>query len=79
MRQPLSEFENRVMDEYIARGGNLFILVDAGRQEAANPLLARFGLKIEEGVLAQPIGDFTPDLILSRFSNQSASMRDLSE
>lgn len=79
MRQPLSEIENRVMDEYISRGGNLFILVDAGRQEAANPLLTRFGLKMEEGILAQPVGDFTPDLILSRFSDQAASIGDLSE
>ena len=78
MRQPLTEAENKVMDEYIARGGNLFILADAGRQEATNPLLARFGLKMEEGILAQPIGDFTPDLILSTFSNQVSTIGDLS-
>ena len=77
MRQPLTEAENKVMDEYIARGGDLFILTDAGRQEATNPLLARFGLKMEEGVLAQPIGDFTPDFVLSRFSNEVASIGDL--
>lgn len=77
MRQPLTEAENKVMDEYIARGGDLFILADAGRQEATNPLLARFGLKMEEGVLAQPIGDFTPDFVLSRFSNEVASIGDL--
>jgi ABC-2 type transport system permease protein len=65
------------MDESIARGGDLFILTDAGRQEATNPLLARFGLKMEEGILAQPIGDFTPDFILSRFSNEVASIGDL--
>lgn len=74
MRQPLTETENKVMDEYVARGGNLFVLTDVGRQEAANPLLARFGLKMEEGILAQPIGDFTPDLVLSKFSDGVASI-----
>lgn len=79
MRQPLSEAENKVMDEYVARGGNLFILADVGRQEATNPLLARFGLKMEDGILAQPIGDFTPDFILSCFSNQSGEFSEYNE
>ena len=74
MRQALSEHESKVLNEYIARGGNLFILTDAGRQAAANPLLARFGLRMEEGVLAQPVGDFAPDLILSRISSEATSL-----
>ena len=74
LNQLLTETENKVMDEYMARGGNLFVLTDVGRQEAANPLLARFGLKMEEGILAQPIGDFTPDLVLSKFSDGVASI-----
>ena len=77
MRRPLTDAEYEVMDEYIARGGNLFVLADAGRQEATNPLLARFGLKMEDGILAQPLGDFTPDLVLSKFSDQVASIGDL--
>lgn len=77
MRQPLTDAENEVMDEYMARGGNLFILTDVGRQKATNPLLARFGLKMEEGILAQPVGDFTPDLILSKFSDEVASIGSL--
>ena len=75
MRQALTEQESKVLDEYIARGGNLFILTDVGRQEATNPLLARFGLKMEDGILAQPVGDFNPDLILSRVSEQATPLK----
>ena len=71
MRQALTEHESKVLDEYLARGGNLFILTDVGRQEATNPLLARFGLKMENGILAQPVGDFNPDLVLSRVSKNA--------
>jgi ABC-2 type transport system permease protein len=74
MRQALTEHESKVLDEYLARGGNLFILTDVGRQEATNPLLARFGLKMEHGVLAQPVGDFNPDLVLSRVSKKATSL-----
>ena len=74
MRQALNEHESKVLDEYIARGGNLFILADVDRQEATNPLLARFGLKMENGILAQPVGDFYPDLILSRISSQATPL-----
>ena len=77
MRQALSEHDSKVMDEYVARGGNLFILADTGRRNAMNPLLARFGLKMEEGILAQPVGDFNPDLVLSRVSEKAASVEKL--
>lgn len=79
MRRALSDHESKVLDEYIARGGNLFILADAGRQAVTNPLLARFGIKMEEGILAQPVGDFTPDLILSQISSKATSLGTLYE
>lgn len=74
MRQAMTEAEERVLDEYIARGGNLFILTDADRQQVTNPLLARFGLKMEDGILAQPVGDFYPDLVLSRVAKEAEAM-----
>lgn len=74
MRQPLSAQDEKVLDEYIARGGNLFILTDADRQQVTNPLLARFGLKMEDGVLAQPLGDFYPDFILSKVCDEAKPM-----
>ena len=64
-RQPLPEADIAALEAYLDRGGNLLLLTDVGGQAAANPLLARLGLRMEEAQLAQPAGDFTPDLILA--------------
>ena len=46
------------LEAYLARGGNLFILTDTGRQEVMNPFLSKFGIKMEEYQLAQSSVDF---------------------
>ena len=38
MKTPFDEIENDRLNKYIARGGNLFILGDARRQEIMNPI-----------------------------------------
>lgn len=71
-REPLSETELAEIDRFVARGGNLMILGDVGRQQAMNPLLARFGVQLAEGILAQP-SDLNPcNLITSRGTRQAA-------
>ncbi|WP_418992501.1 Gldg family protein [Alistipes sp.] len=74
MKEPFTADEFAVVDAFIERGGNLFVLADAGRQQAMNPLLERFGLKMEEHQLAQPFGDFYPDLILSRATEAAGEL-----
>lgn len=74
MKEPFTEEEMQIIDSYLERGGNLWILCDVGRQQAMNPLIARFGLRMEEYQLAQPFGDFYPDLILSRATPESAAL-----
>lgn len=74
MKNPLTEREMQVIDAYLERGGNLWILCDVDRQQAMNPLLARFGLRMEERQLAQNFGDFYPDLILARATPESAAL-----
>lgn len=39
MRTPLTEKGENQLEAYLARGGNLFILTDTGRQEVMNPFL----------------------------------------
>lgn len=71
-REPLSEAEIGEIDRFVARGGNLMILADVGRQETMNPLVARFGIRIADGILAQP-SDLNPcNLITSRGTQQAA-------
>lgn len=65
MRSPLTEKEQKVLDKYIARGDNLFILTDVGRQESMNPILKRFGVEAQKGIIVQPSELFAPNLITS--------------
>lgn len=73
MKTPFTEHEMEVLDGYLERGGNMWILCDVDRQQAMNPLLERFGLSMESDQLAQPFGDFYPDLILSQATAESAA------
>ena len=69
-----SDAKLATIDRYIARGGNLFILAETFRQNSMNPLLSRFGLKLKDGILAQPIGDFAPNLILSKATEDAGKL-----
>ena len=53
-REALSERELQAIDRFVDRGGNLMILGDVGHQKSINPLLARFGVRLSEGILAEP-------------------------
>lgn len=66
MRRPLTETERAHMDQYIARGGNLMIIGEPGRQEVMNPLLEPFGVELTASSLVQPKEGFQPDLIVAR-------------
>lgn len=74
MKSELSEGEYQMIDRYIDRGGNMLIMTDVGRQSTMNPLISRFGIKMEDGILAQPIGDFYPSLILSKATKDSEKL-----
>ena len=63
LKTPLTESENRKLDDYIDKGGNLLIIGEPGRQEVMNPIAARFGVSFLPGRLVQPHPDYAPDLI----------------
>ena len=64
-REPLTEAENEVLQQYIDRGGNLFILGEPKRQEVMNPLFAKFGFELMEGQLVKQDSDLQADIIVS--------------
>ena len=74
MRTPLTEKGENQLEAYLARGGNLFILTDTGRQEVMNPFLSKFGIKMEEYQLAQSSADFSPNLILAKATHESGKL-----
>ena len=54
MREPMTEIEKVNFDKYVARGGNLVIIGEPGRQGVMGPVLEPFGVKLVDGFLIQP-------------------------
>ena len=54
MREAMTEAEKENFDKYVARGGNLVIIGEPGRQEVMSPVLEPFGVKLVDGFLIQP-------------------------
>lgn len=50
---------------YIAKGGNLLIAGEPGRQQLLNPLLKIVGVQLTNGMLEQESEDYSPTLVLS--------------
>ena len=73
-REPLTEAENAVLQQYIDRGGNLFILGEPKRQEAMNPLFAKFGFELMEGQLVKQDSNLQADVIVSRPTPEADSI-----
>lgn len=65
MRRPLAETEKNHLNQYIARGGNLMIIGEPGRQETMNPLLQPLGVQLTSGCLVQPKEGLPADLIIA--------------
>lgn len=72
MRQAMTDEELAAIDRFIERGGNLVVLADVGRQEVMNPLLARVGMRMKEGQIAQPSQINPYHLVLSRGTQLAA-------
>ena len=64
-REPMTEAEEAVLQQYIDRGGNLFILGEPKRQEVMNPLFAKFGFELMEGQLVKQDSNLQADIIVS--------------
>ena len=73
MRSPLSNEEMQKLERYVERGGNLFILGEPNRQEAMNPVLAKFGVELMPGTLVQQNPDYLPSIITAQLTDQAAA------
>ena len=65
LRSPLSAGEMNYLQEFIGRGGSLFVLGGPGRQELMNPIIEQFGVRFMPGQLVQPTPLLQADLIQS--------------
>lgn len=71
LRDPLSDVATAKANEYIAKGGNLFILGDINRGENINMLTESIGVKFGSGVLVYPNKYSSPNVIFADFTAES--------
>ena len=51
------------LNAYIARGGNLLVAGEPGKQAILDPILRPLGVRIKEGMLIQQNREYAPDLV----------------
>ncbi|MDD3039998.1 Gldg family protein [Bacteroides sp.] len=72
MKTALNEVENERLNKYIARGGNLFVLGDARRQDVMNPIAKQFGVTFMPGTLVEMKENDSPTLIVGQITEEAA-------
>lgn len=74
MKSGFTEEENRNFDDYLARGGNLFILGEPRRQAYMNPVVEKLGLRFADGVIVAPSEMNLDDLIAAAILPDAAAV-----
>lgn len=54
--------------QYIAKGGNLLIAGEPGKQALLNPVLEQLGVQMMEGAIVQPSKELSPELVLNQMT-----------
>lgn len=71
MKSALTPAESDILEQYIARGGNLIIAGEPRRREVMNPLLEKFGVAIEPGCIVQTHENFQPDFLVAKMTKEA--------
>lgn len=74
MYQPFTPEEEGHLDDYIARGGNLFILGEPRRREVMNPLFAKFGFTLVPGIVVKNDSLRQVDLVASHPTREAGDI-----
>ncbi len=69
----LSAVAIQKIQAYIAKGGNLLIAGEPGRQQMLNPLLKTLGVQLNNGMLEQESEDYAPTLVLPNLTKTAIS------
>lgn len=72
LRDPLSDVAMTKVQEYIDKGGNLFILGEYGRSENMNKLTSLLGVKFSDGVLVNENEYASPIILVGYFTEEAA-------
>lgn len=57
---------------YIARGGNMLVAGEPGRQSIVNPLLSTLGVQLMSGSIAEPDPSKSPDRVIAQIAPDAA-------
>ena len=71
LKKPLTDDEQEYLQRYVDKGGNLFILATATRQELLNPVTRSLGVYFEPGILVQNHKQHQQDLILGEITSEA--------
>lgn len=74
LKSALTPGEMQNFNQYIERGGNLFILGEPRRQEFMNPLTEPLGVTFMPGNLVQPTGNYPTNLIQARPTKEATKL-----
>lgn len=74
MRSDFTGKEHQHFDEYLERGGNLFILGEPKRQQFMNPVIAKLGLRFVDGVIVSPSEVNLDDIVAANIKESAAKV-----
>lgn len=72
LREPLSGMAMNKVQEYIDKGGNLFILGEYNREANMNKLVASLGVKFKDGVVVNKNEYTSPTILVGYFTPEAA-------
>ena len=71
LRKPLTSNDFAKLNDFVARGGNMIITGEPGRQNILNPFIAQFGVQLKKGTIVNEIQDVTPNILATTFTEES--------
>ena len=72
LRESLSDVAMNKVQEYINKGGNLFILGEYSREANMNKLVASLGVRFEEGLVVNENEYTSPTILVASFTPEAA-------
>ncbi len=70
-RVEFTEEEKKNLFEYIDRGGNILILGEPKRQHILNPIIAKLGLKLSDGIIVNPSSITRDDIVAANITEDA--------
>lgn len=70
-KKPFTEKDNKILGEYIARGGNMIIAGEPKRRDILNPFIEQFGVKMGKGQVVQKIQDGIPNIVRGNITSKA--------